>query len=183
MALRTIGEKREPRSLVPHPSDPRILLVELTQGYYATIDAVDGQEVAAFNWCALNHDGKVYAFHYKKRELHRFIASLAGIPLDVQIDHVNRNTLDCRRNNLRRATHAQNLWNRPVKKESKTGVKNVHRCDSGNHPVWVVQISADRRRHYVGTFRSQEEAATASLMAERRLHGEFTPEAKPAPTP
>lgn len=186
--LRPIGAKKRIRPLEPHPTDPGLLLVPLTQGYSATIDAIDGPAVGMFNWCALARDYKrqIYGFHHRERELHRFIARLAGIPLDVQIDHVNGDGLDCRRQNLRRATNAQNQWNKSATPASATGIKNVFRTDKGKHPAWVVKVAVNGQRVYVGTFHSEEEAAAEALAAEHRLHGPFAPqraEAKPGPTP
>lgn len=185
--LRPIGSKPKIRPLIPCPVGSGIVLVPLTQGYFAMIDAIDGPAVGTFNWCALKREGKqlIYGFHHKARELHRFVVKLAGIPVDVQIDHINGDGLDCRRCNLRRATHMQNLWNRAVRPKSATGIKNVFLNDRGKRPAWVVRVSTGGERHYIGTFRYQEEAEAASLLAEARLHGQFAPgaEAKGAPAP
>src|SRR4051812_204373 len=87
--------------------------IPLTQGYVALIDDEDYERVAARKWHVTN-TGKSTPYagtmvrRGKRIRLHRF---LLDAPAGLLVDHRNRNGLDCRRENLRLATHAQNQSN------------------------------------------------------------------------
>lgn len=59
----------------------------------------------------------------KRFSLHRY---LTNCPQDMQVDHINRNTLDNRRCNLKICTHLENLQNKGFYKNNKTGYKYIH---------------------------------------------------------
>jgi len=77
--------------------------------------------------------GKTYFYvaknHNKaKCALHRFIVNA---PFDTMVDHVNGNSCDHRRANLRFCTQQQNMWNKSVVKSSQ-GFKGVRRENRSN---------------------------------------------------
>lgn len=165
--LRPIHHKR---AIVPHPSDPSLALVPLTRGYWATIDAADAIAVGTRNWAAHGSGRKFYAFGGREL-LHRFIATLAGLSLDRDIDHRNGNGLDCRRQNLRPATHAQNMQNARRPSHNTSGIKGVQWHVGTSR--WRATIHANGRTHHVGLFASIDDAAAAVRVAREQLHGEF----------
>jgi len=59
----------------------------------------------------------------------------------IQIDHINRDSMDNKISNLREATHAQNQRNQKTHTKNKLGLKNIY--DRKTH--WVVQINKDGR--------------------------------------
>jgi hypothetical protein len=85
------------------------------------------------------------------------------------IDHKNGVRLDDRFDNLREATNAQNQCNR--KALAKSGYKGVHKHTQCNS--WTAEIKVNGRKHYLGSFRTAEEAIAARADAATRLHGEF----------
>lgn len=88
--------------------------VQLTKGLVALLDLED-RELAQFNWSAHETNGGVYAARTsngRRAFLHRAVAERAGMDIDgIEVDHRDGNRLDCRRGNLRPATHAQNMKN------------------------------------------------------------------------
>lgn len=93
-----------------------------------------------------------------------------GVWPDSQIDHINGDRSDNRICNLRLATHKQNTWNRSRSVNSNSGVKGVTK----HLNRWQASIGKDGRRHYLGSFKTIEEAKTAREKAEEYLFGEFT---------
>lgn len=99
-------------------------------------------------------------------------AAELGVPVcKIQVDHVNRVALDCRRENLRVVTQAQNMWNTAGhSKGNRSGVKGVYW--NSRTCSWLVQVSAAGVRHTVGLFKDLAEAVEARECAVRQLHGE-----------
>ncbi|WP_422103644.1 HNH endonuclease [Vreelandella sp.] len=99
-----------------------------------------------------------------------------GCPEGQVVDHVNGNTLDNRRNNLRICTEQQNRWNRKVHRNNSTGIRGVY-CEhlKGGGVRWRAQIRKCGKTYRLGSFRSSEEARQARVEAEKRLFGQFAP--------
>lgn len=168
------------RPIRPHPFDRTLALVELTRGKFAVIDAVDAAAVGKFNWAAIpGHGGCWYAAssaahpaHGLKERLHRFVAAAAGMDMAGDIDHRNRDGLDCRRSNLRPATAAMNAYNRKMRSDSRSGAKGVTFFRDGRARPWSANCSKDgkRVRKY---FATREEAVAAIAQMRAELHGDF----------
>src|SRR5687768_15719892 len=111
--------------------DGDVAYVELTQGQWSIIDVVDIPLVSQRNWCASYNTsiGSYYVTSKRRKDeegsrtiyLHRF---LTGASSDKVVDHINHNTLDNRRDNLRVCTNWQNNQNRKgIDPRSTTGVR------------------------------------------------------------
>jgi len=87
------------------------------------------------------------------------------------IDHINGKPDDNRWENLREATHGQNMRNMKVPSTNKSGFRGVHRHSQMDK--WEAGIRAHGRKHYLGIFDVAEDAARAYDAAAERLHGEF----------
>lgn len=151
------------------------LRVPLTRGLWARVSKRDRRLVEPFNWTAQSTgNGRYYAAR-RVREgtkskivlLHRV---LLNAPRGVMIDHRNRDPLDNRRENLRRASAFQNAWN-VTRKNPFVGVVYVPRLNRVN--PWMAYINARGRRHHLGYFKTLKKAVAARRRATRRLHGRF----------
>jgi hypothetical protein len=99
--------------------------------------------------------------------LHRLVLGLAKGEV---CDHINGDTLDNRRSNLRRVTTKQNNMN-SAKKPSKYG--NRFRGIAKRHHGFSSQIRVLGKIVCLGTFQSDVEAAYAYDLASIQHHGEF----------
>lgn len=149
-------------------------LVPLTKGYKAVVDLDDVYIVAPYTWCAARSGNLVYAISDqssrggKAIRMHRVII---GAPKGIEVDHIDGDSLNNRKSNLRLATRAQNAKNcrRPI--NNKSGYKGVYFHKASGK--WLAQISANGKRVYIGCFDAPELAHAAYLRAAEKLHGEF----------
>jgi hypothetical protein len=102
--------------------------------------------------------------------LHRVIMGLSRGD-KLYVDHIDGNTLDCRRSNLRICTNKQNIQNRKRSKNNTSGYKGV--CLDKETGKWHAYITADKKFHSLGCFMTKEEAHAAWVGAAKILHGEF----------
>jgi hypothetical protein len=139
----------------------------------ALVDVADAEAVGAYAW-SMNGGG--YAVRTTQVGgkclavlMHRFLLGL--VPGDgVHVDHVNGDKLDNRRANLRLCTPAQNqqnLHNRPYRGAAWHGKTNR----------WSAQVYLTGRKHHLGHFASQAEAAEVAA-AFRREHMPFSRDAR-----
>lgn len=91
----------------------------------------------------------------KEREsIHRIIV---GAKEGDIVDHINHNTLDNRRGNLRKVTNSENSLNKKGPQiNSSSGYRGVHK--TGREGKWRAVVGIDGDVHRLGTFNSPEEA-------------------------
>lgn len=87
------------------------------------------------------------------------------------VDHINRDTLDNRRANLRRATRLQNAANKGMSAHNTSGLIGVNR--DHNTGLWRAQIRNGGRNEHLGSFSDQIEAARVYDKRAVELRGEF----------
>jgi len=96
--------------------------IPLTKGYFAIIDDEDFEEISKYKWHAhLGRDGKPYADSRRAGRMTRFLMKAKKAE---RVDHINHNTLDNQRSNLRTCTAGQNSCNMRVQ-PNKNGYKGV----------------------------------------------------------
>ena len=169
------------RPLVAHPDNPLWMLVPLggEAGGYAVVDVLDAEEVGRHNWCPSSSHGITYALTGFRNEdglkttllLHRLVGQLAGFDLSLEVDHKNRDGLDCRRSNLRSATHQQNQANQGIRITNTSGVKGVRWHTVANK--WEARVRVNGKQYQLGTFADLSEAKAAVEEAREQLHGAF----------
>lgn len=127
---------------------------------HAMID-VEDRELAALPWhlsdrgyVRRNHDGTPKVIY-----LHRAIMGLESGDRR-EVDHRDRNRLDCRRANLRIVTHAMNAQNMSPHKGSTSSHRGVS-WDARNRR-WTSKVHVDGRSYFLGRFAHELEAATVA---------------------
>lgn len=155
--------------------------IPLSKGQVATISPEDHAFLARYTWHAVKMRSGYYAYRtVQKRKgstypcgMHIEVARRMGLAPSRhwQIDHINHNTLDNRRENLRIATPSQQTCNQSLRRDNATGVKGVSfNKHTGRYEAYV---AVGRKRRFHKLFDTLEEAATAVKEARKRLHQEF----------
>lgn len=98
--------------------------------------------------------------------LHRYILDAKD---DEVVDHINGNTLDNRKENLRLCQRIENARNRKINKTSTTGYKGISPCYNG----FRARIWDGHKRIHLGVFPNEVEAYHAYCQASVKYHGEF----------
>lgn len=152
-----------------------VAYVPLTKGYEAIMDAADVPLADKWNWYAKINCGRVYAcrngYSDKGRTniyLHRVILNS---PLDKVGDHISGDSLDNRMANLRVATTSENLRNRGIPADNKSGAKGVSWKQSAKK--WWARITVNGKMKDLGCYDTVEEAAGAYNRAAPEVHGKF----------
>lgn len=131
------------------------------------IDIEDIDKINKFKWaikCNKN-DNYFYAQSQqrgidrktrKSIKLHRYIMNC---PDDMVVDHINHNTLDNRKSNLRIVSKCINSQNQLLSKANKTGYKYI--CFHKRSQKYRVSINRFRKYIQIGSFKTLEEAVRA----------------------
>ena len=159
-----------------------IMKIALGHGRFALIDDADYLLVASFSWHA-KRDHNWYAAHTpsptaSKVFMHRLIVGAARGQI---VDHINGDTLDNRRANLRIVTAHQSAMNRGPHAGSSSRFIGVtlHR----QLGKWQASIGRAADFTYLGCFVNESEAARAYDIAAADRYGAFARLNFPKATP
>lgn len=137
----------------------------------AKIDIEDVEKCKQYRW-SVSRNG--YIVSKKKNTtvlLHRHILGLSDEDKEYIPDHINHDKTDNRKSNLRIATYSQNAMNASAPSSNTSSVKGV--SWNGRDERWEAYISKDGVRHYLGYFKTLNEAKDARLKAESEFFGEY----------
>ena len=95
---------------------------------------------------------------------------LLDAPPALFVDHINGDTLDNRRSNLRLVTREQNRLNRHRHSQGRGPYKGIWQRQSGK---WTGKVCRGGRCINLGVFATPEEAARAYDEAAKELHGQY----------
>ena len=150
----------------------------LTQGKSAIVSSKDFEYLNKFKWHYSGGGNNNYARRkvyvkgkFYEIRMHREILERQGIKLEgLEVDHINRNGLDNRRENLRACTRSQNQQNSIKKISNKSGYKGVvlHA-----NKKWRAQINIKGRTTRIGDFKDKVQAAIAYNEVAKHQYGEF----------
>ena len=151
----------------------------LTKGLYAVVDGSDADLINSLGWnwqaSKSHYTDTHYAASYRPRAngefraiyMHRLILGVTDP--DIDVDHRDGNGLNNCRSNLRLCNASQNAANMAKPRGALSQYKGVHRCAG----KWRAQITHLGKRHHLGYFVGESDAARAYDAAARALFGEF----------
>ena len=99
----------------------------------------------------------------KRYYTHRLIFMMFHGYIPKEIDHIDRNKLNNKIENLRSVTKAENVVNQKIRTDNKSGVRGI--SWNSENKKWVVSKQQNNKRKYLGYFDSLE-LAKKSLDAQ-----------------
>lgn len=126
------------------------------------LDDEDYEKLKVFSWSCTNGN-----YPHNGRAIHDYIVNYETVAHFPDTDTHNN-----QKNNLISATIQENNFYRKASKRSKTGYKGVSVDSKARNPFRAV-ISKNRKNHYLGSFRTAEEAARRYDQEAKILFGKF----------
>lgn len=141
------------------------------------IDKEDLEKCSKLTWhYAKNKDSKYIQSRIKGKmiKLHRYIMNVEYS--NILVDHINRNTLDNRKLNLRLCDYKENSFNKSIRKDNTSGIIGVDFNKSNRK--WRAKIKYNNVGIHLGYFDDINEALVNRRIAEEILFGEYNPHEK-----
>jgi HNH endonuclease/AP2 domain len=174
------GGPMKPRVLrheVEQPLDQSYRLIPLPQGKNAIVDSTDFEWLSQWTWRLRKANCKTYVFRQeggqgrrKGIHMHRLILGLNQKGIG-RADHINGDSLDNRRANLRECSNSENQYNRRKQSNNSSGYKGVYL--SKRRGSYQARIGVRGRSKHIGYYKSPVEAALAYDRAAKIEHKEF----------
>lgn len=153
--------------------------IKLTKGQYTLVDNEDFERLNAYRWYIMwnkttksfyaMRNSKLVNGKYKTIHMAREIMQP---PAKMVVDHINHDTLNNQKKNLRICTYSQNLMNRGKTSKNTSGFKGV--CFYKVRKKWGAHIMVNQKQTYLGLFATPLLAYKAYCTACIKYHGEFS---------
>lgn len=98
-------------------------------------------------------------------EMHRFIVKAKKGEI---VDHINGNTLDNRRKNLRVVTNSENIRKGKIRTNNRSGITGV--SFDKERKRWLAEIKIMYKHIHLGRFKTKKEAIKARKEAEKKYY-------------
>lgn len=172
-----------PSNGIHHPGPPgrlfylAVMMLTRINGIETQIDEEHLHLLSRYRWFKnIDRRGNIYFSAIvlqpdgsrKGLRLHRVIMNC---PPGKVVDHINRDTLDNRKENLRICSVSQNTVNSKVQSNNTSGYKGV----SFNKALqrWIARTKKDGKEYHCGSFNNPEDAYSAYCKKAKELHGEY----------
>ena len=149
--------------------------IQIADGIFCIVDKEDIPMLSKFKWGIRREKSHNYAActnpsdYTKKIKMHRLIMNVWDPK--ILIDHINHDTLDNRKNNLRICDAKGNAMNCSSHKDSLSKYKGVCFCKQTGK--WRAQLMSSGIKINIGRFKTEKEAAIAYDNAAKIHHKEF----------
>ena len=123
--------------------------------------------------CWIESDEYLYGYDILSKCRITFHRYIMNAPCDKVVDHISRNTYDCRKSNLRICNQEDNAKNRSLYKNNTSGKAGVSYDKKDKR--WVAYIYCNKKRFNLGRFINKADAINARLNGEQYYYGEYAP--------
>lgn len=147
--------------------------VTSTKGFVILVSMEDVEALCGFNWCTLISGNRPIALRHDRSKTPKNVYISRQIMAPDQgmvVDHINGNTMDNRRENLRVCTVAENVRNKR-KFRGTSKFKGV--CWDKSRGKWLAIIGLNGKQKNLGRFKQEFDAAKAYDNAAEVMHGKF----------
>ena len=160
-------------------------LLPLSRGQFAKVDDEDFEELNQWKWHArwsetaksFYAQRTVYDSKTKKKHAVHMHRVIMDTPKGMKTDHIDHDTLNNQKYNLRNCTQSQNMMNRKgVNSNNSLGISGIAR-NGRNGFMAQITNPENGATIYLGTYPSKEMAKQARMEAELKYYGEFAPTA------
>lgn len=138
------------------------------KGKFALVDNDVFEWASKDKWYLHKKGNNFYPSRWKNLDLHRLISDAQTRDI---VDHINRNTLDCRRANLRLTDAKGNTRNVGIRKDNTSNYKGVNYWITKKK--WMARIQVNNKRIFLGYFKTAKMAARAYNLASVKYHQDF----------
>lgn len=146
------------------------VIMYTTKGEPFYVDLEDFWRVKDICWYKSGREYIVSGVHGEKQILlNRYIMNC---PEDKIVDHKNGDKIDNRKCNLRICDYQENMMNRKINSNNKSGVAGVFYLKSERK--WIAQIKFNKKNIRLGYFKNFDDAVEARRKAEDKYFGEFS---------
>lgn len=140
--------------------------------YTAIIDAEDVEKVRYKKWRTVIKRRKPYVItgHGAGNQLYlaRFLLDYNG---ECEVDHIDGDTLNNRKNNLRIVTRQNNIRNLKARQSNKFGIRGISYNEKSD--TYVVDFSDKKNRYYVKPWKTFAEAVACRYYLEMYINPIF----------
>ena len=139
-------------------------------GFRFLFDKEDFEKIKKYYWYSAHGYIASVGDDYKAKRIymHRFIVDC---PDNMVVDHINHDTSDNRKCNLRICHKADNNRNVTVTIQNSSGVRGVGLNNKKNR--WVARIYYNNQNIWLGSYIKKDDAIRARKEAELKYFGEF----------
>lgn len=137
-------------------------------GKFALVDDEDFERLSQFSWCVSTLGYAVFSRRNGSKVVTTFMHLLVVPKADNKhVDHINRDKLDNRKENLRSVPVSVNIHNSNRTKISKSGYRGVSQHTQTGR--WRARIKVRNVTHEIGFFGTPEEASAAYENYRKKL--------------
>lgn len=146
--------------------------IKFPKNRYALVDDRDYLKILKYKW---HIDGRGYVMRNRLTkddgspiQLHRLILNPSQ---DKQVDHINGDRLDNRRDNLRVCSKSQNMCNRGPQKNNTSGFKGIYYDKFAEK--WRAKANFNGKVYSIARSKSKDKVIRAYNRLISKIQGEF----------